>query len=93
MDLPKALLLIHLFILHRALWLRLKPGLFVGYNSETLAHTPSFPFGVRCALGALEGLCESNSLNKIKRVGGEHNGKIRRVGGDLTAEFRCWQTK
>ena len=53
LDLPKALLLIHLFMLHRALWLRLKPGLFVGYNSETLAHTPFFPFGVRLALGAL----------------------------------------
>lgn len=71
LDLRKALLLIHLLILHRVLWLRLKPGLFIGSNSETLVHISSFPFGVGLALEALEKPCESNTLNKIKRVGGE----------------------
>lgn len=86
---PKALLLIHLFNLHRALWLGLKPGLFVGSNSETLAHNPPpFPPGVGLVLEALERPWESNSLNRIERVGGEHKSRIRRPEGDLTAELR-----
>lgn len=69
-------------------FLRLKPGLFVGSSSENLAHIPSFPFGLSLVCGTLERPWESNPLNKMKSVGGEHKRKIKRLRGRF--DCRLW---